>query len=111
SSTAALVNDLDIRVSNGTTYFPYKLTSIISNSKADNTVDPYERVNIANASGNYTITVTHKGTLSSAQNFSLIITGIASNVTCNATTPTSLSVANVSDSSAQVSWDAVAGRR
>ncbi len=109
STTPALVNDLDIRVSNGTTYFPYKLTSITSNTKADNTVDPYERVNVANASGNYTITVTHKGSLSSSQNFSLIITGVASNVTCNATTPTSLAVANVSDSSAQVSWDAVAG--
>ncbi|PHS61951.1 MAG: peptidase S8 [Flavobacterium sp.] len=109
STTAALVNDLDIRISNGTTYFPYKLTSITSNTKADNTVDPYERVNVANASGNYTITVTHKGSLSSSQNFSLVITGVASNVTCNATTPTSLAVANVSDSSAQVSWGSVAG--
>ena len=109
STTAALVNDLDIRISNGTTYFPYKLSSITSNTKGDNTVDPFERVNVANASGNYTITVTHKGSLSSAQNFSLVITGVASNVTCNATTPTSLVVANVSDNSAQVSWDAVAG--
>ena len=109
SSTPALVNDLDIRVSNGTTYYPYKLTSITSNTKADNSVDPFERVDIANPSGNYTITVTHKGTLSSSQNFSLIITGVASNVTCSATTPTGLAVSNISDSSAQASWDAVAG--
>jgi len=109
SSTPALINDLDIRVSNGTTYFPYKLTSITSNTKADNTVDPYERVNVANASGSYTITVTHKGTLSNSQNFSLIVTGVSSNVTCSATTPTGLAVSNISDSTAQASWDAVAG--
>ncbi len=77
SSTAALVNDLDIRLSDGSTYTPWKLTGVNTNAKADNSVDPYERVDIDNASGTYTLTVTHKGTLSGgAQNYSLIVTGV-----------------------------------
>jgi len=110
SSTPALVNDLDIRVTGTTTNYPYRLTSITTNSQGDNLVDPYERVDVANASGSYTITVTHKGSLSGgSQNFSLVVTGVASNVSCTATTPTGLGVSNVSDSSAQVSWSSVAG--
>ena len=79
-STKYLVNDLDIRVSkSGTTYTPWKLTGPNSNTKGDNDVDPFERVDVANASGTYTITVTHKGSLSGgSQNYSLIVTGIAS---------------------------------
>ncbi len=110
SSTPALVNDLDIRVSNGTTYYPYKLTSVTTNDKGDNLVDPFERVDVSNASGVYTITVTHKGSLSGgSQKFSLIVTGLANNVTCNATTPTNFNATNVSDTTVQLSWDAVAG--
>ena len=76
SSTPALVNDLDVKVSNNRdTFLPWKLTNVNVNTKGDNTVDPYERVDIDGASGEYTITVTHKGTLSAAQNFSLIVTG------------------------------------
>ncbi len=77
-STPALVNDLDIRVSKGgTTYTPWKLTGPTTNTKGDNNVDPFERVDVANASGTYTITVTHKGSLSGgSQNYSLIVTGI-----------------------------------
>lgn len=76
--TPVLVNDLDIRVTkNGTTYFPYRLTSASTNTQADNTVDPFERVDIANATGSYTITVTHKGTLTNgSQNYSLIVSGV-----------------------------------
>jgi hypothetical protein len=79
-STIYLVNDLDIRVTKlGTTYTPWRLTGPTSNTKGDNNVDPFERVDIANASGTYTITVTHKGSLSSgSQNFTLIVTGITS---------------------------------
>lgn len=75
--TPVLVNDLDIQVSQNEDIFqPWKLTSVNSNTKGDNSVDPYERVDIEGASGVYTITVTHKGTLeNSLQNFSLIITG------------------------------------
>jgi hypothetical protein len=77
SNTPALINDLDIRLSNGTTYTPWRLNAVNSNTKGDNIVDPYERIDINGASGTYTLTVTHKGTLSGgAQNFSLIVTGI-----------------------------------
>ena len=77
-NSAALVNDLDIRITeNANTFYPYKLTSVNSNTTGDNNVDPYEKVKVSDASQNtrYTITVTHKGILASKQNFSLIITG------------------------------------
>ena len=76
STVPALVNDLDIRLDNGATYTPWRLTSITTNGTGDNIVDPYERIDVNNASGSYTLTVTHKGTLSGSQNFSLIVTGI-----------------------------------
>ncbi|MCG1035108.1 S8 family serine peptidase [Polaribacter sargassicola] len=76
--TAALVNDLDIRITQGENeYMPWKLTGLETNDKGDNLVDPFERVDVADASGEYTITITHKGTLEEAQNFSLIVTGIS----------------------------------
>ncbi|MES2544881.1 MAG: S8 family serine peptidase [Bacteroidota bacterium] len=77
SSTTRLINDLDIRVlQNSTTNNPWKLTGVTTNGKGDNAVDPFERVDIDTASGNYTITVTHKGSLTGGnQNFSLIVTG------------------------------------
>lgn len=107
-STPALVNDLDIRVTkNSSTFTPYKLTGPNSNTQADNNVDPYERIDVNNASGSYTITVTHKGSLSSgSQNFSLIVTGLSS-IPCNATVPTNLSTSTVSSNSASLTWDAV----
>ena len=112
SSTARLVNDLDIRVTqSGSTFYPYRLTSITSNGTGDNSVDPYERVNVANASGSYTITIYHKGSLSSgSQNYSLILTGITEEaVVCEATTPANVSVSGVGSTSAIVSYDAVTG--
>ncbi|WP_406683694.1 S8 family serine peptidase [Seonamhaeicola sp. MEBiC1930] len=83
--TAALVNDLDIRVTQTTnTYTPWKLLSVDTNGQGDNTVDPYERVDVSGAAGTYTITVTHKGTLAGgSQDFSLIVTGLSSNFTLN----------------------------
>lgn len=78
SSTHYLVNDLDIRIEkNGTTYFPWKLTSVNTNTKADNDADPYEKVEIDSASGIYTITISHKGSLrNNLQNYSLLVSGI-----------------------------------
>lgn len=90
NTTPRLVNDLDLRLSDGTTtYFPWKLDfssgSGYSNSKGDNIVDNVERVDIeVPVTGMYTLTVTHKGTLEGnvggpfdpqSQDFSLIITG------------------------------------
>ena len=112
SSTPRLVNDLDIRVTKGgSTYTPYKLTSITSNGTGDNNVDPFERIDVANASGTYTITVTNKGNLSGgSQNFSLIVTGITEeSVVCEATTPNNVTVSGVGSNSAIVTWDAVSG--
>ncbi|WP_421764917.1 S8 family serine peptidase [Ekhidna sp.] len=110
-TTPVLVNDLDIRVTKGgTTYNPYRLTGINSNGTGDNDVDPYERVDISGATGSYTITVTHKGSLSSgSQNFSLVVTGVTGTPpVCNATTPTGLGSSSVGTSTATLSWNAVA---
>lgn len=90
--TPNLVNDLDIRITkSGTTYYPWKLNPAYPSSgatKGDNKVDNIEKIDIANASGQYTITITHKGSLySGKQAFSLIITGInVSVVDCNGVT-------------------------
>jgi len=112
SSTKRLVNDLDIRVSqNGTTFSPYRLTGVTTNGLGDNTADPYERIAVANASGTYTITITHKGSLSGgSQNYSLILTGItAGGAACAAVTPTGVNVSGVGSDSAIIGYDAVSG--
>jgi len=81
STTKYLVNDLDIRITkNGTTFLPWKLTSVNANAKMDNNVDPFEKIEIENASGTYTVTISHKNQLRyNLQNFSLIVSGISSN--------------------------------
>jgi chitodextrinase len=110
STTPVLVNDLDVRVSkSGTTYLPYELTGATTNTKRDNNVDPFERVDVSGASGTYTITVTHKGTLTGgSQNYSLIVTGITgAPIACNATIPTGVSTSSVTASSASINWAAV----
>ncbi len=110
ANTAVLVNDLDIRVSQGsTTYNPYRLTGVTTNGTGDNTVDPYERIDVAGASGTYTITVTHKGSLTGgSQNFSLVVTGLSGTpVVCNATIPTGVATSNISYDTATISWTAV----
>ncbi len=109
---AVLVNDLDIRVTQGsTTSNPWRLTGITTNGTGDNTVDPFERVDVANASGTYTITVSHKGSLTGgSQNYTLIVTGLSGTpVVCNATTPTGLNVDGFGSDNATMSWDSVAG--
>ena len=82
--TPVLVNDLDIRITQGTTtYFPWRLQSnatLNATRTGDNNVDNVEIVKIdAPTAGDYTITVTHKGTLQGGpQNYSLIATGLDS---------------------------------
>ena len=51
--------------------------TLINANNAENDVDPYERVDVSGASGMYTITVTHDGSLSSgSQDYTLIVTGV-----------------------------------
>lgn len=81
STVTALVNDLDIRItdSSNNEYLPWKLdiTQLPNALKGDNTVDNIERVEIdLPSAGQYTITVSHKVILSGgSQDYALIITG------------------------------------
>lgn len=95
SRTPKLVNDLDIRVSDGSaTFNPWVLSPDIPSAAAttgDNIRDNIEQIYIANAipGKRYTITIKHKGTLSSgSQAYSLIATGIGGSAYCSSA-PTS----------------------
>ncbi len=110
SQTAALINDLDIRISqNGRSYLPWKLNpaqAAQAASKGDNTVDPYERINIPNAQGEYTITISHKGgLLEGAQDFSLIVSGVAL-TNCQLFPPEELSITTALEEGPRLEWDA-----
>ncbi len=109
SSTPVLVNDLDITVSDGTTtYQPYKLTGVASNGTGDNTVDPFERIDIPNASGSYTVTITHKGTLlNELQDYSLVITGVQ--VECELAVPTDIQTIDIGYEDASLNWSRITG--
>ncbi|MCK5241449.1 S8 family serine peptidase [bacterium] len=81
--TPMLVNDLDLRLirnSNQQIYYPWTLDGMqptLAAVPGDNTLDNIEQVWIQSpVSGNYTLRITHKGTLSGGrQTVSLIITG------------------------------------
>lgn len=83
SPIPALVNDLDLRLTapdGSTVFFPWKLSLFNIAAPAttgDNLVDTVEKIDILTpTAGTYTLTVTHKGTLTNAaQDFSLIVTG------------------------------------
>lgn len=91
-----LVNDLDIKVtdSNGVVYYPWKLQGLSNafapaTNNSTNDVDNFERIDIPNPSGAYTITVTHKGNLTGGnQNFTLIAS--SQNLSTLSTTESSL---------------------
>ncbi|PDS26526.1 S8 family serine peptidase [Flavobacterium branchiophilum] len=90
-ATPVLVNDLDIKITQNTSNFlPWKLNPASPSAAAttgDNVVDPFEKIQISNASGDYTITVTHKGTLLNPQKFTLVVTGVDSNFTIRTNQP------------------------
>ncbi len=80
-ATPNLVNDLDLKITkNGQPFYPWKLDPADVEAAAtngDNRVDNVEKIEIANPSGTYTITVSHKGNLTNnLQNYSLIISGV-----------------------------------
>jgi len=108
SDTPKLINDLDIVVEqNGNQNLPWRLTGVNSNEKGNNSRDNFERVDIENASGTYTITVSHKGNLTNGQqNFTLIVTGLDSEpLACEATPPSGITIGGVSSDSASLYWD------
>lgn len=109
--SAALVNDLDIRVTkNNVVSLPWKLDPRNANApavKGDNLVDPFEKIQIANATGTYTITVSHKGTLTNEnQLFSLIVSG-ASTSNCDVVAPSGFIMGNTSTNAINISWDGI----
>jgi len=80
-----LINDLDIRIKQGTkTFFPWKLDGTApanAATRGDNLVDNVEKIEIDSVllGENYTIEVRHKGQLirgDGSQSFSLIVSGI-----------------------------------
>lgn len=82
--TPALVNDLDLRLIQGSQVsYPWKLNPAVVDdpaTKGDNKVDNIEKIELSNPSGTYTITVSHKGNLANAhQNYSLIISNVIHN--------------------------------
>lgn len=109
-----LVNDLDLRISRGAeTYEPWILDPThpsLGAETGDNTVDNVEGITIEfPEAGDYTITVSHKGTLSSgSQGFSLVVNGVSSGPppVCEATIPDGLSSNVATDTAATISWNA-----
>jgi len=87
STTPALVNDLDIRItdSDNNEFLPWKLdlSNLPYAIKGDNIVDNIERVEVdLPTTGQYTITISHKGIIPGTtpgsvgiQQYSLIVTG------------------------------------
>ncbi|MGB5819968.1 MAG: S8 family serine peptidase [Saonia sp.] len=110
--SAALVDDLDIRIhKDGELYYPWKLSAANAAApatKGDNKVDPFEKIDIANPSGEYTIEVTHKGTLNGGQrSFSIVISGIA--VTqCTADMPSGITITEPEEKSLVLQWTPMA---
>lgn len=107
STTPALVNDLDIRISNGTNvYYPWRLSGSASAPavrNGDNSVDNIENIDIDLPFGTYTISVTHKGILQGGkQDFAIIVTGVNSQF---AITPASAPQTVCSSGSAQFNFN------
>ncbi len=90
-----LINDLDLRISDGTTTFtPYVLDwkhPANPATNGDDTLNNVEKIVISNAipGKTYTVKVTHKGTLARGQQaYSLLVSGVGGSAYC-ASNPTS----------------------
>ncbi|KPM31071.1 Peptidase S8 and S53 subtilisin kexin sedolisin [Croceitalea dokdonensis DOKDO 023] len=104
-----LVNDLDVRVvKEGETYYPWKLNPMDATKaavKGDNKVDPYERIDIPEANGEYTVIVSNKGRLAKGtQDFSLIVSGVAVTA-CTLDAPHNFKLGEANMESLQLQWD------
>ncbi|WP_132065815.1 S8 family serine peptidase, partial [Aquimarina spinulae] len=115
-NTPVLVNDLDVRVTgNNTTYSPWVMVPNGSFNnytdpaqKGDNFRDNVEKIDAVLAAGTYTVTVTHKGTLTNgSQDFSLIVDGVVVSADTQApSAPASLAASNIGATTADLSWTA-----
>ncbi|MEP1782799.1 S8 family serine peptidase, partial [Reichenbachiella sp.] len=116
STNPVLVNDLDVRVTgNSNTYSPWAMipNGSFNNytdaaQKGDNFRDNVEKIDAVLAAGTYTVSVTHKGTLTNgSQDFSMIINGVVVSLDSEApTAPTALNSSNVTENSVDLSWTA-----
>ncbi|WP_224484252.1 S8 family serine peptidase [Robertkochia aurantiaca] len=111
NTESVLINDLDIIVTQGgKQYHPWMLDKSDLGGAAvqgDNTVDPFEKIEIPNASGTYTITVRHKaGLFNDQQDYSLIISGIKAD-DCEVVTPGGLQTEPQPDGKVRVSWEEI----
>ncbi len=102
--TPTLVNDLDIRITkNSNTFFPWKLNPANPSNaatKGDNIVDNFEKVQVDNPSGTYTISVSHKNNLLYGnQKVSIVVTGISHPFAINATDGDNKSICSDNNSS------------
>ncbi len=111
-TTPALVNDLDIRITDeeGNTYLPWKLSASNANAhakKGDNSVDPFERIEINAPKGTYTITISHKNNLKNkSQNFSLIVSGIKM-TDCVIEQPKNITLYSPIDDAISLEWNSI----
>jgi hypothetical protein len=115
--TPKLVNDLDLRISDGTqSYLPYKLDPEQPANVAttgDNIRDNVEKIIIPNAipGKTYTLTINHKGTTLSSgkQAYSLILSGVGGTTYCVPTLAGTLNSKILGFSLANVTYAAAAG--
>jgi len=102
-SDIMLVNDLDLRVSNERqTGYPWKLDpanpDFAATNNGDNNVDNVEKIEIASPGADtWRITVNHKGSLSSPQDFSIFVSGVILNPPVISTDPISIEVSLLPD--------------
>ncbi|PKV52897.1 putative secreted protein (Por secretion system target) [Aquimarina sp. MAR_2010_214] len=117
-NTPVLVNDLDVRVTgNGNTYSPWVMVPNGSFNnysdaaqKGDNFRDNVEKIDAVLAAGTYTVTVTHKGTLTNgSQDFSLVASGVSTTVVVDneaPSVPTNVTASNIGSTTVDLSWTA-----